>query len=126
MPAAFGSEEQHIRIGTDRRIAHRLEGNERVIFGVNDQRWNADPADEGPRAGFGLIVISVSKTKVRRDIAVVELLDAANATQDARIVTTRKQFVFKLDPVLQTAQKVLLINPVAPPGNQSRAGAQIN
>src|SRR6266481_2954945 len=124
--ALFRGQQQHVRIGSDRGIAHRVEGDERIVLGVNDQSRNADAADEGASAGFGVVIIRVSKTKMWRHILVVELLDAANAIQQAHIVTTRKQFFLNLDAVFQTPQKVLLINPVAAPGHQSCAGAQIN
>src|ERR1700681_45822 len=118
MAASLRGQQQHIGISGDRWIKEWLEGKEGVVPGMNDQGWDANASDERPRTRLRIIVIRVRKSKMRRDVAVVELLDAAYAAQQTGIVGVGEEFFFDLDAVLQTPEKALLINPVAPPGNQ--------
>ena len=46
---------------------------------MNDQRGDAYPGDVGDRAGLGVIVIGVSKTKSGCDETFVELSDSADS-----------------------------------------------
>src|ERR1700724_3751745 len=114
MAASLRGQQQHIGIRGDRWIKERLEGNEGIVLSMNDQGWDANASDERPRTRLRVIVIRVGKSKMGGDVAVVELLDAADAAQQTGIVGLGKKFFFDLDAVLQTPEKVLLINPVAP------------
>src|ERR1051325_378457 len=124
MSAAFSRYQDDVWIRGDRRIAKRSERNEGIVFGVDDQCRNANAADDGQGTSLRIVIARVGETERRRNEMVIELLDAVNKVQCRCIVESGKKSFLLLDAVLEPAQKILLINPIATQGHVARAGAQ--
>ena len=61
MAALFWGDNQYVRVVSYGRSKHRGKGNEGVIFGVNDQRGDANTIDDAYRASAVIIIIGAVK-----------------------------------------------------------------
>ena len=124
--AAFRSEQEHVRVCSNRLIAQRSEWHEGIIFSVDDQRRNADGANQTLGAGLGVVIIRVGEAESWRDTVFVKLSDGADVTQSVRIVELGKELIFHAEAHLQSPQKLSLIDPVTAPHERIRTRAQTN
>src|SRR5205814_10597792 len=78
------------------------------------------------RSRLRVIIARVGKTERRRDEAIVILFNAVDVADTGYIVEIGKKFLLPPDAVLQSPEKILLVNPITRQGHVGRAGAQIN
>src|SRR5207253_1756182 len=84
--AVIGRNQGDIGIGGDLFALEWREGNERIVFGVDDQRWHGDVGDERQGAGAFIIVRNVTEAHVRRGDEIIELANRPDAAQPRRVI----------------------------------------
>src|SRR5262245_50706021 len=93
MPAMFWGDQQHVLVFRNLAVGERREWNERIAFGVNDQRRNSNPLDERKRARFRVIIPrSVEAVVMLKRL--VPIPQTSNAADPAKVINARKEAVF--------------------------------
>lgn len=85
MPA--GRRHHHHQIGVvgDERVAKRLGRDERIVFGCDDERRNADTVDDAHGAGPMVVVGGVAEAMMRRRVGIVELANGLHVAQPRQV-----------------------------------------
>jgi len=99
-------------IAGDGRIAKRIDGYERIVFGCEDQCRHSNPIDDPHRAGPIVVVAGIAESMMRRGEGFVELPDRPHAAQFLQREFMWKDGGFPPHPRLEPAHEVELVGDV--------------
>src|SRR5467141_1955602 len=106
-------------------IVERLRRHERIVFGRDDERRDADAIDDSHRAGAMVIILGVAEAEVRRRVGLVELADGLDRVQLRQVEGARTAAILPAHAPLQVAHEIPLVEHVLRPLERARALADL-
>src|SRR6185369_8919740 len=109
------------RVARHLRVAERPWRNERIVFGGDNERRNADPFDDVHRARPMVVVVGAGEPEVRRGVDLVEFAYRPDAPEPAHVEPSWPAPVLPPHPALQVLHEIPLIETVARPFQRADA-----
>src|SRR5262249_45076623 len=91
MPTALGRDQRETPIGLEYGMTKDLEGNERVVLGLHDQRRDTNPLQELIGRLGRIIMLGAAETEGRRGDPVVDFVYRANPSKIGFGISARCQ-----------------------------------
>src|SRR5262245_11297733 len=113
VPAVRAELNFEARVARQLRVSKRLRRNERIVFGGDDERGDADALDDPHGACAVVVVVGALEPEVWRRVDLVELADGPDSSKGPQIEAARPEPVLAPHPSLQILDEIPLVEPVA-------------